>query len=85
MPETRRAALTAFFAMVAASAGRAAAQPLPQVASGRIERMPDFASRHVAPRHVDVWRPSRCAANTPKRPPTAALADAYLRSGAAFH
>jgi hypothetical protein len=27
-----------------------AAQPLPQVATGRIERLADFPSRHVAPR-----------------------------------
>ena len=36
----------------------AAAQPLPDVAVGRIERLPDFPSRHVAARHVDVWLPS---------------------------
>ena len=36
----------------------AAAQPLPEVAVGRIERLPDFPSRHVAARHVDVWLPS---------------------------
>lgn len=36
----------------------AAAQPLPQVATGRIERLESFASRHVAPRHVDVWLPA---------------------------
>lgn len=31
---------------------------LPQPASGRIERLADFPSRHVAPRHVDVWLPA---------------------------
>ncbi len=31
--------------------------PLPQPTSGRIERLSDFPSRHVAPRHVDVWLP----------------------------
>ncbi len=31
--------------------------PLPQVASGRIERLADFPSKHVPPRHVDVWLP----------------------------
>jgi enterochelin esterase-like enzyme len=36
----------------------AAAQPLPQVSAGRIERLEAVASRHVAPRHVDVWLPS---------------------------
>lgn len=34
------------------------AQPVPQVASGRIERLADFPSRHVAARHVDVWLPA---------------------------
>jgi predicted alpha/beta superfamily hydrolase len=32
--------------------------PLPQVSVGRIERLADFVSRHVAPRHVDVWLPA---------------------------
>jgi predicted alpha/beta superfamily hydrolase len=31
---------------------------VPQVATGRIERLENFASRHVAPRHVDVWLPA---------------------------
>ncbi|MFN4255979.1 MAG: esterase, partial [Saprospiraceae bacterium] len=30
---------------------------LPQVSSGRIVRHENFASRHVPPRHVDVWLP----------------------------
>jgi predicted alpha/beta superfamily hydrolase len=30
---------------------------VPQVGAGRIERLADFPSRHVAPRHVDVWLP----------------------------
>lgn len=33
-------------------------QPLPQVATGRIERLPNFPSRHVEARHVDVWLPA---------------------------
>ncbi len=45
---------TALLAMCLA----APAQPLPQVATGRIERLADFPSRHVAPRHVDVWLPA---------------------------
>ena len=36
----------------------AAAQPLPQPASGRVERLADFPSKNVAPRHVDVWLPA---------------------------
>lgn len=44
--------------LVAAAAASAHAQPLPQAATGRIERMENFASRHVAPRHVDVWLPA---------------------------
>jgi enterochelin esterase-like enzyme len=43
-------------------AATAAAQPatsaLPHVAAGRIERLADFPSRHVAARHVDVWLPA---------------------------
>jgi predicted alpha/beta superfamily hydrolase len=35
-----------------------AASAVPQVATGRIERLENFASRHVAPRHVDVWLPA---------------------------
>ncbi len=45
------------------AAGAAAAQtappvPLPQVSTGRIERMASFSSRHVDARHVDVWLPA---------------------------
>lgn len=36
----------------------AAAQPLPQPGTGRIERLANFASKNVAPRHVDVWLPA---------------------------
>jgi enterochelin esterase-like enzyme len=35
----------------------ARAQPLPEVVAGTLERIPDFASRFVTPRHVDVWLP----------------------------
>ena len=34
------------------------AQPLPEVATGRIERLPAIASRYVDPRPVDVWLPA---------------------------
>lgn len=40
------------------AAAAAAEATLPQPASGRIERLSDFPSRHVAPRHVDVWLPA---------------------------
>ena len=43
---------------LASAALSAPAQPVPQVAVGRIERLADFPSRHVAPRHVDVWLPA---------------------------
>ena len=33
-------------------------QPLPEVAVGRIERLPAIASRHVDARPVDVWLPA---------------------------
>ncbi len=42
----------------AATAAADAPTPLPQPASGRIERLADFPSSHVAPRHVDVWLPA---------------------------
>jgi len=44
--------------MVAACSLSAVAQPLPEVAVGRIERLPAIASRHVDPRPVDVWLPA---------------------------
>lgn len=34
------------------------APPLPQPTTGRIERLEPLASRHVAPRPVDVWLPN---------------------------
>jgi enterochelin esterase-like enzyme len=34
-----------------------AQQPIPQVASGRIERIQHFRSQYVALRHIDVWLP----------------------------
>lgn len=41
-----------------ASAALAASAPsLAQPSTGRIERLENFASRHVAPRHIDVWLP----------------------------
>jgi enterochelin esterase-like enzyme len=36
----------------------AQAQPMPQPTTGRIERLAPIASRHVAPRAVDVWLPA---------------------------
>jgi predicted alpha/beta superfamily hydrolase len=36
----------------------AAASAVPQVTTGRIERLENFVSRHVAPRHIDVWLPA---------------------------
>jgi len=43
--------------VLAAAVASSVAQPMPQVSSGRIERMADFASKHVAPRAVDIWLP----------------------------
>ena len=37
---------------------RPAAPPVPEVAVGRVERLPPIASRHVDPRPVDVWLPA---------------------------
>ena len=38
---------------------------LPRVATGRIERLENFASRHVDARHVDVWLPEGYAPGRP--------------------
>lgn len=43
--------------LVLAVAAAEPSAPLPQVASGRVERLADFPSKHVPPRHVDVWLP----------------------------
>ena len=43
--------------LLAAAAASSIAQPMPQVSSGRVERMANFESKHVAPRRVDVWLP----------------------------
>ncbi len=43
---------------VALATSAAAAQPLPEVAVGRIERLPTLQSRHVDARPVDVWLPA---------------------------
>jgi enterochelin esterase-like enzyme len=59
---TWRAGLHGLMATTVLLAATAAAQPatsaLPHVAAGRIERLADFPSRHVAARHVDVWLPA---------------------------
>lgn len=51
----RTSLLAACLAVV--SARPLASQPVPTVAAGRIERLANFPSRHVDPRHVDVWLP----------------------------
>ena len=63
----RREALTLLGALPLAAAGAAAtagtaapsnaAPTLPRVAAGRVERLADFPSRHVAARNIDVWLP----------------------------
>jgi enterochelin esterase-like enzyme len=40
------------------SAATALAQPVPEVTTGRIERLPAIASKFVDPRPVDVWLPA---------------------------
>lgn len=52
--------LLAWLSLAAVMPGAAqspADAPLPRVDSGRIERLANFPSRHVDPRHVDVWLP----------------------------
>ncbi len=59
LPERRH--LLAALSMLPLATGRpghAADAPLPAVESGRVERLADLPSRHVAPRHVDVWLPA---------------------------
>ena len=50
--------LTTTIAQAQAAAPSTVAAALPLVNTGRIERLENLASRHVAPRHVDVWLPS---------------------------
>jgi enterochelin esterase-like enzyme len=40
------------------AAATALAQPMPEVAVGRVERLPAIASKHVDARPVDVWLPA---------------------------
>ncbi len=58
---SRRSVLLSTAGLLASAAAVAQPQPqpprLPQVAAGRIERLADFASKHVDARHVDVWLP----------------------------
>ncbi len=42
----------------AAQTSKAAIDPLPEITTGRIERLENFPSRHVASRHIDVWLPA---------------------------
>ena len=43
--------------LLCVAAAGSAAQALPTVANGRIERLANMSSRFVDPRHVDVWLP----------------------------
>jgi enterochelin esterase-like enzyme len=54
--------------------GCACAADLPQVASGRIERLANFPSTQVPPRNVDIWLPD----DYPKNAPYAVL---YMHDG----
>ena len=55
----RRTALALIGAtsIAAAARGGDSAVASPRVTAGRLERIADFPSRYVAPRHVDVWLP----------------------------
>jgi enterochelin esterase-like enzyme len=44
--------------VAAQTAAQTAPPSMPEPGSGRVERLANFASRHVAPRHVDVWLPA---------------------------
>lgn len=46
-----------FLSLLVVHAAIASAQP-PQVSNGKIERLENFPSKFVTPRHVDVWLPA---------------------------
>ncbi len=52
--------LQALLATASAHAEEAGAPkaPLPAVGEGRIERLHDFPSAHIVPRHIDIWLPA---------------------------
>lgn len=56
LPIRRRTTLLAAAAGAANMLGAGAAAQ-PAVTPGRVQRWADFASRHVEPRHVDLWLP----------------------------
>lgn len=56
-PATRRRALLGAGAALLAGSATAQTAALPAGEPGRLERLPEIASRHVAPRPVDVWLP----------------------------
>jgi enterochelin esterase-like enzyme len=56
MPADRRHLLRAL-AVTALPVPAAGSAALPSVSVGTLERLADVPSRHVAPRHVDVWLP----------------------------
>lgn len=56
-PATHRRALLGAGAAVLAGGALSQTPGLPRGEPGRLERLPDIASRHVAPRPVDVWLP----------------------------
>lgn len=60
-----RAAIAAWLLLPLSAAPAAEPPPLPAVASGRIERLVDFPSRHVPSRPVDVWLPMGYPAQAP--------------------
>lgn len=53
-----RLIVLAWCSAAVAQTPQAPLMPLPVVATGRIERLEQFPSRHVAPRHIDVWLPA---------------------------
>lgn len=59
------AALLSALALLLAAPAADAADSVPTAASGRIERLAEFPSRHVPPRHVEVWLPEGYPAQAP--------------------
>lgn len=73
-------ALSAVAATVSAQPAQSPPPPLAmaQPTTGRIERLENFASRHVAARHVDVWLP---ADYDPARHPSRRYQVLYMQDG----
>lgn len=62
-PNRRQAALATLCAMLPVACAQT--PTMPRATAGRLERLADFPSRHIGPRHVDVWLPPGYSAGKP--------------------